>query len=152
MSRNIDDISTGDFSFPEAGKHGCKCMGWKKVLAKNSGNSGIELRWATHDGESSFTDTLWLTPKAIGRLALVAKKLCEGARELELDDDDSKAIWQLAELIEETIEGVNAIVEIVAYKETFIHESGDKIGQKETRDKKRVAFAGYERDEAEDVF
>ena len=42
MSRNIDDIATGDFSFPDAGKHGCRCMGWKKISA-NSGNSGIEL-------------------------------------------------------------------------------------------------------------
>lgn len=143
MSRNIDDIATGDFNFPDAGKHGCLCVGVKKVSA-NSGNSGIELTWTTHNGESRFTDTLWLTLKAIGRLALVAKRLCPGARELELDDDDAKAIYQLAYLIEETIEGVNAIVEITEYSETFMHESGDKIGQKETRKKKRVAFSGYE--------
>lgn len=151
MSRSIDDIATGDFNFPDAGKHGCKCTKVQGVKAKSSGNSGIELTWMTHSGEYQFTDTLWLTPKAIGRLALVAKKLCEGARELQLDDDDSRAVYELADYIEEHIGGVDAIVEIVEYSETFIHESGDKIGQKETRKKKRVAFAGYAL-EGEDIF
>lgn len=147
MPRNIDDIATGDFNFPDAGKHGCKCMKAKRVTAKNKGTSGLELTWATHDGQSQFTDTLWLSAKAIGRFAVVAKKLCEGARELELDDDNSKAVYELADYIEEHIEGVDAIVEIIEYSETFIHESGDKIGQKETRKKKRVTFAGYDIEE-----
>lgn len=30
MSRNIDDIATGDFNFPDAGKHGCLCVGVKR--------------------------------------------------------------------------------------------------------------------------
>lgn len=152
MPRNIDDISTGDFNFPDAGKHGCRCTKATMVKSKNKGTGGLELTWATHDGQSQFTDTLWLSARAIGRLAIVAKKLCEGARELQLDDDDNKAVYELADYIEEHIGGVDAIIEIVEYSETFIHESGDKIGQKETRKKKRVAFAGYERDEAEDVF
>lgn len=152
MSRTVDDISTGDFNFPDAGKHGCKCMKVTRVASKNKGTGGLELTWATHDGLSQFTDTLWLSAKAIGRLAIVAKKLCEGARELKLDDDDNKAVYELADYIEEHIEGVNAIVEIVEYNETFIHQSGDKIGQKETRKKKRVAFAGYEVEEVDIPF
>lgn len=144
MSRNIDDISTGDYNFPDAGKHECRCMKAEMIKSKNKGSSGLELTWATVDGESQFTDTLWVTVKAIGRLAIVAKKLCPEARGLQLDDDDAKAIWELTDYILEHITGVNAIVEIMEYTETFIHESGDKIGQKETRTKKRVAFSGYE--------
>lgn len=150
MSRNIDDISTGDFNFPDAGKHPCVCTKVEGVKSTN-GNSGIKLIWITQDGEYQFSDTLWLTPKAIGRLALVAKKLCPGARELVLDDDDNKAIYQLGDYIESNIKNTNAIVEIMEYEETFIHESGDRIGQQEKRKKKKVAFAGYTAD-GEDVF
>lgn len=143
MSRNIDDISIGDFAFPDAGKYSCKCLKAEKIIAK-TGNSGIELTWMTTDGGSQFRDTLWFSPKAIGRLALVAKRLCVGARDLVLDDDDKEAMYQLGDYIIEHIADVYAIVEIAEFSETFIHESGDKIGQKETIKKKKVAFSGYE--------
>lgn len=151
MSRTIDDIAIGDFSFPDAGKHACVCKKVEGVKSSN-GNTGIKLTWLTHNGEHQFSDTLWLTAKAIGRLALIAKKLIPKSKDMIIDDDDSIAVFQLGECIENNIENVYAIIEIVEYDETFIHESGDKIGQKETRKKKRVAFSGYEADVAADVF
>lgn len=142
--RIVDDIPTGDFNFPDAGKHACKCTEISFETSKSKGTQGLKLTWITLDGESQFSDTLWITAKALGRLALIVKRLIPGGRELEVNDDDAKAVKELAEFIHDNIQDVEAMIEIVAYQETFIHESGDKIGQKETRDKKRVAFAGYE--------
>jgi len=142
--RTIDDIPTGTTGFPEAGKHTCQCMKAEFTSSKNKGTSGLELTWQTQGGEYQFKDTLYITGKAISRLACVAKRLCEGTSELELSDDDSEAANALADFIYKGIEGKMATVDIQEYSETFIHESGDKIGQKETKQKKRVGFAGYE--------
>lgn len=142
MSRGINDIQVGDFEMPEAGDHPCLCVEATKEMA-NSGSTGIQLIWATHDGDTRFKDTLWLTAKALGRLALVAKQLCAGADELVLDDDNLLAAKELGDFILEHIKGVNAIVTVVEFTETFIHENGEKIGQTETRKKKKVSFSGY---------
>ena len=142
MSRSINDIQVGDFEMPEPGDHNCLCVEATKETAK-SGSQGIKLIWATHDGETRFSDTLWLSGKALGRLALVAKRLCPSSAELVLDDDDSTAARELGDFLLENIKGVNAIVTVAEYSETFIHEEGDKIGQKETRKKRKVSFSGY---------
>lgn len=144
MSRTINDIPTPEYSFPEAGEHECQCVGAAKVFAKTKGTPGIELTWITVDGAHQFTDTLWMTAKAIGRFAVIGKRLFkEEIETLQLDDDNAMAVEQLGAFIMSHIVDTYALVTIDEYSETFIHESGDKIGQKETRTKRRVGFSGY---------
>ncbi|HUU53146.1 MAG TPA: hypothetical protein VMW44_00730 [Candidatus Bathyarchaeia archaeon] len=140
--RTLNDIVDG-FSFPEKGVHECVCTETKKGASSTKKTPFVKLIWVTADSEHQFTDDVYATGKALARLMLVAKRVCNAPAELPLDDDDGKASLQLAAYIADNAKGKRALVEIEENEEIELQKDGPNIGQKITTIKKRVAFRGY---------
>jgi len=129
MPRTIGDISDGDIQWPNDGWCVARCISAVPSRSKKKKTPGVQIIWRTVRDES-FPDTLFVTGKALGRLALVAKRLCEWPDDRELPDDDLEAARVLARFICDTLPGRDAEVEIASHEETFMYESGPKVGQK----------------------
>lgn len=128
--------------WPEPGEIEAVCIKYEKGRSKNKSTPYIELTWSWGDG-FEFSDTLYITGKAISRLSIVASRVCGISKDLELPDDKDKAAIEIAKLICEKITGKRAILIIEEYSETFIPQEGPNIGKPQTIKKHRVAFSGY---------
>jgi hypothetical protein len=102
----------------------------------------IEL--SLSNGEYEFTDMLYVTPKTLGRLCLVAIRVCGMPRTEQLPDDDAQASRHVANIIIKSAIGKKAIVTIEENDEKFMSQSGPDAGRIITKKRKRVAFQGYE--------
>lgn len=142
MSRSLDDIPVGGGPrFPPVGAHRCRCLNCVRGESKVKKTPQLELTWRTDTGEFEFPDQLYITGKALGRLAVVAKHVC--GLTAELPDNDQAAALELAGMIQDTVIGCDAMVTIESAQEVYVVRDGPEIGQKKTRERKRVAFAGY---------
>jgi hypothetical protein len=142
MSRPFGKIPR-DNGMPEPGPHACKCLGTRRGISEKKHTPYLELKWITEDGRE-FTDSLFITGKAKNRLIIVADHVCHIDPDTPMPDNDDDLVIELEKFIDENISGKYAIVTIEEYEETFIHEAGPKVGQKETKTKRKVAFNGYE--------
>ncbi len=142
--RTLDKIPTGGNSFPPAGKHLCRCTGAKPWTSPTKHTPAVMLSFTTADAMYQFDDPVFMTAKAIGRLALVAKRLCRMPAETELPDDDLEAAKQLARYIADNAHGKDSFVTIEENIEEYMVIDGPDVGQTKTRTRHRVAFAGYE--------
>ncbi len=143
MSRQADSIGMG-YSYPGVGPHNCFCTGVKKDVSKNENHTPfIEIEWTANTGEM-FTDKVFTTPKAIGRLTMVAMRCAGLDRKAELPDSDSDCVTELERFIMENIVGKEAIVTIEEQEYEFMPTEGSDIGKKIKKKNKRVAFRGYD--------
>lgn len=141
MARTLSDIPYGK-GFPPKGKHCCVVLDAVKGKSKNKGTPQITL--SLSNGETEFTDNLYVTDKTLGRLCLVAKRVCGMSDDFQLPDDNLSASNEVAKYIMGNIIGKNCIVTIEENDETFIPTSGPDMGRPVTRQRKRVALNGYE--------
>jgi len=129
---------------PPAGVYRATCIGTKRGESKVKHSPYLELEWMAADGDgNSFTDSLYLTPKAINRLALVAKRVCGVPDSVEISDNKVEAVEQLAVMIEDNIVNHESMVTIEEYQETYMPQSGPDVGKMKTVAKRKVAFSGY---------
>lgn len=141
MPRNINDVMGK--TMPAPGDHTCKCVDVGGVeQSKNKKTPFFTLTWETQDGER-FDDDLFLVPKAMKRLALVAKRLCGWGDDMQLPDDDNEAVKALYEHISDKIGGVRAIVTIETQIEKYMPSQGPDAGRMIEKKKRKVAFNGY---------
>ena len=147
MPRNIDDVANsgggGAYNqddWPDAGKHLAECV---DALTKTAGTGTrmIELTWRTEDG-CQFEDALFLTARALPRLALVASRVCGESG--ELSDDDEEALETLADIVAATVVGKWAVATIETHTKPYTPTRGPRAGERIMQTLKRVAFSGYE--------
>jgi hypothetical protein len=141
MSRTLGDIPFGK-GFPPKGKHCCTVLDATKGKSKNKGTPQITLLLS--NGETEFTDDLYVTEKTLGRLCLVAKRVCGMPDDFQLPDNDLDASNEVARFIMSNVCGKNCVVTIEENDETFIPTDGPDIGRPVTRKRKRVSFNGYD--------
>lgn len=142
MTRTVGDIPTGGASWPKPGKIEARCYKAEKWVA-NTGTKAVKLWWSTEEGHD-FTDSVFVTIKAMGRLSLVAQRVCAMPKNFPLPDDDAQAAAVLAKYILENAIGRSAILTIEEQKQEFIHQDGPDVGKKDTKTMMRVAFSGYD--------
>lgn len=141
--RTVDSVSFGGTSFPPKGKYQCKVIALSKGKSPSKKTPFIELTLTT--GEDDFSDQLYITDKAIGRLCLVARRVCDMPDTFEIPDNDNEAVNLIAKFICENALEKECIVTIEENEESFIPTSGPDIGRTKTILKRRVAFRGYDR-------
>ena len=144
MPRRLDDIPTGS-NWPPAGEYACRCMLVEAGSSARKQTPFVSLTWQTEDAEYVFNDDIYVTPKTLKRLVLVAKRVCNAADEMELPDDDGQAAKDLARFIYDNAQGKRCMVEVVEYIEKYMPESGDNMGVLQEVKKHRVSFNGYNR-------
>jgi hypothetical protein len=138
--RKISDIHEKEM--PSVGKHNCIITSADMGESKNKKTPYLELTMT--NGEVEFSDCLFLTPKALNRLLMVSKRVCNINEETELPDNDMEACRFLANYIQDNIIGKHASITIAEFEEKFIPESGQDMGRMKTIFKRKVAFNGYE--------
>lgn len=143
MSRTLSDMPTAGQMYPPKGPHVCTIIDVVQGKSKNKKTPYIELKITT--GEFDFSDSLFVTDKAIRRLVIVAKNVCGMPMEYQLSDDDGAAGLELANYIVANSKGKQCIVVIEENDEDYIPTSGPDMGRKMTRKRKRVAFGGYKK-------
>ena len=142
MSRTLGSIPV-DKSFPPPGQYPCTVTGVHKKVSKNKQTPYLEITLA--HGDKEFSDSLFITEKALSRICLVAKRVCGMEDNFELPDEDDAAVRVLTEYIFLNIIGKKTVVTIEENAEVFIPESGPDMGRKVTKMRRRVAFSGYDR-------
>lgn len=144
MSRNIDSFL--EKPWPPVGKIEATCLNAKLLTSKNKKTPYINLTWENLTGEYQWNDGVFCTVKAIRRLAIVAKHVCDFKEELPDNDDDAMGI--LTDFILANIIGKRSVITIEEHEEIFIPESGPDMGRKVKTMRKKVAFSGYDKPEA----
>jgi len=147
MSRNIDSFL--EKPWPPVGPIEATCLSAKLLTSKNKKTPYINLTWENPTGEYQWSDGVFCTVKAIRRLALVAKHVCDFKEELPDSDDDAMGL--LTDFILANIIGKRSAVTIEEHEEIFIPESGPDMGRKVKSMRKKVAFSGYAKPEAEET-
>ena len=142
--RTVNDVPMGGNSWPPAGKHLCRCTDAKPWTSPKKQTPAVMLTWVTRDGAYQFEDAVFVTSKAIGRLHLVAKRVCQIPGDTELPDDDLNAAKVFARYIADNAKGKDALVTIEEQEEQFVVREGPDMGQTRTTTRHRVAFGGYE--------
>lgn len=139
MARTINKLIEREW--PPVGRIRGICIKAESGNSKNKKTPQITLFWESQDCEYAWTDYVFLTKKALSRVALVASHVCgfDGT----ISDDDAEALAELSDYIINNAKGKVADCEIVEQKEIFIPESGPDMGRKLEKTKKRVAFNGY---------
>jgi hypothetical protein len=143
MPRTVGDIPTGSNDPPPVGPIEAKCFKAEKWTSPVKGTKAVMLHWQAGDGAYEFTDAVFVTTKAIGRLSLVAQRVCGMPKDTALPDDDAQAAAMLAKYILDNAAGRSAIVTIEEQVEEFIYSEGVNVGKKGTKTRKKVAFSGY---------
>ncbi len=150
MPRTAADVGTPrDSRWPPAGKVIVTCVEASRWKSPKKGTLAIMLIF--ENGEYRFDDPVFITTKAIRRLNLVAMRLCDMPDDIPLPDDDAEAAREIATYVLNHACGKRAKLTIDVSTEEFIYEQGEKTGQKGTRERHRVAFAGYERANGEEA-
>lgn len=141
MPRTAAEIGMpSELRWPPAGWHVCGCTGASKWKSPKKGTPAIMLQWMTEDGNFAFEDPLFLTPKAMPRVNLVAQRVCGMDSETELPDDDKEAMRFLVRFIMDNAMGRRARVLVEEQEVKYMREDTGTLG---TALRKRVAFAGY---------
>lgn len=143
MSRTLNDMPTSMKMFPPKGSHVCTITDAVGGRSKEKKTPYIEL--TITNGEVEFSDRLFVTDKAIRRLAIVAKNVCGMPMDYQLSDEDGTAVIELAKYIMANSKGKQCVVVIEENEEEYIPTSGPDMGRKLTRMRKRVAFGGYKK-------
>ncbi len=145
MTRTVSDIAIGfNNAFPPAGKHLCRCIDAKPWTSPKKKTPAAMLTFVTQDGLYQFEDPVFVSPKALSRLSLVAQRLCQLGKAIELPDDDMAAARQLARYITDNAKGQDILLTIEESEEQYLIQEGPDLGQVRTRTRRRVAFGGYE--------
>lgn len=148
MSRKISDIK--ERSMPSVGRHKSIITKAKKETSPNKKTPYIEL--TMNNGEVEFTDSLFVTGKALGRLSMVAKRVCNIDENTEIPDDDNKAAEFLANFILLNAVDKKCVVTIQEFDRSYMPENGPNMGRKMTVKEKKVAFDGYGKYEETEEF
>lgn len=142
MSRTVGDIPVG-MGFPAKGKHNCIVTDAIKGKSKKKFTPQITLTLS--NGETEFTDDLFVTEKTLRRLCLVAKRVCGMPDDFPLPDGDLDASNEVAKYIMANVINKECIITIEENEESFIPTSGPDMGRPVKVMRKRVAFNGYEK-------
>jgi len=139
--RKLGDIPL-DNELPPAGKYNAEIVSAKKTFSKGASKTPyVELIIQTEGTE--FADAVFITGPALKRLCLVAQRVCGMEKESELPDDDFEAAETLAAYIVETAPGKRCEITIEEKTEIYVPESGPDMGRQVKKQKRRVAFNGY---------
>lgn len=139
--RKINEL-IDNLNWPPLGWREGKCIKIENWESPVKHTPALRLTYETTDGIYSFEDLVFLTPKAIKRIALIASRLCGFDDEVP-DKDDDAAIF-LSDFIFENAVGKTANILIEEKPETIFIETGPDIGQKKIIMRKKVAFGGYQ--------
>lgn len=142
MPRTLNDFQMQSV-FPPVGKYQVSIISVEKGKSATKQTPQITLTF--DDGENIYSDNLFVTPKTIPRLALVAKRVCLMDEKTVLPDDDMEAANIIAKFIMQNALHKQCIVKIEENEESFIPTSGPDVGKTKTIKKRRVAYNGYER-------
>jgi len=141
--RTAESIKMGT-SFPEKGKHSCIVVDISKGVSKGEKKTPY-IEPVFSNGEDEFTDSLYVTPKTVGRLCLFAQRVCGMQKDHQLPDDDKDAANEIAKFIMANAIDKRCIVTIEETEEVFMATTGPDAGRNITKKRKRVAFKGYDR-------
>lgn len=145
MGRTAGDIPMGTGNnFPPAGQHLCRCLKAEPWTSPNKHTPAVMLTLITKDSLYQFTDPVYVTAGAIGRLCLVARRLSGMAKDFPLPDEDLAAAKALARYILDNSATKDALVTIEEKEEEYIVQEGPDMGARRTTSRRRVAFGGYE--------
>lgn len=141
MPRTLGDIPFGK-GLPPKGKHNCTVLNAIKGFSSTKKTPQIEI--ILSNGETEFSDQLYVTEKTLPRLCLVAQRVCGMSKETVIPDSNKEAIIFLASFIMENIVGKNCVVTIEENEEIYIPSNGPDMGRSIKRMRKRVSFNGYD--------
>ncbi|HUW35266.1 MAG TPA: hypothetical protein VM223_26955 [Planctomycetota bacterium] len=144
MARTVADIGMPEENWPPAGKEDCRCYGTETWISPKKKTPAVKLHWVSLHGLYDFTDLVFVTPKALSRLSLVAQRVCGISKDTELPDENAAAAKFLGRYILENAKDKCATVTIEEQLEEFIYENGPNVGQKGSKTRHKVAFSGYE--------
>ncbi len=142
MSRTLNDFNM-QCVFPPPAKYRVSVLTVEKGVSSQKKTPQITV-WFT-DGENEFNDNLFVTEKAIPRLALFAKRVCLMDEKTALPDSDKECMVVIAKYIMENSIGKKCIVTIEENEESFVITQGPEVGQTRKGKKRRVAFRGFDR-------
>ncbi len=144
MPRTLGDVPDAKSAmWPPAGWHPCRIVGATKWISPKKKTPAVMLALATMDGAFEFEDPIFITAKAINRVALVARRVCGLPDITALPDDGDEAVKQLANHILTTAIGKQCMVEIEVQKFDEMQTDGPDIGKMKTKTFHNVSFAGY---------
>lgn len=126
--RKLSDIDTGSNAWPPVGWTECLSRS-AAIVTADHGTPYVAVEWEWSGGV--FADRLYVSGKALGRLAAFIKRLCPPDDDMDLPDDNDDAAMVMAEWIATNGTGISAGVEIV--------ERPDREGKL----RRQVSFAGY---------
>ena len=145
MARILGDIAVGfNNAFPPPGKYLCRCIEAKPWTSPKKKTPAAMLTFVSQDSLYQFEDPVYVSPKALSRLSLVAQRLCHLDKTIELPDDDMAAAKQLARYITDNAKGQDILLTIEESEEQYLIQEGPDVGNVRTRKRRRVAFGGYE--------
>jgi hypothetical protein len=150
MARLASDLGVPTNTiWPPAGKIIAGCTAAERYKSPKKGTSGIKVEWITGDLKYCFNDVLFVTPKAVKRLNLIAQRVCGMPDTTELPDDDVQCASFLAKYIMAHIVGKKALITIEENDESYIveNENDPDFGKKKSVTRRRVSFSGYDRPE-----
>jgi len=130
-------------NFPPEGTYLCECIKVEKSKSKVKGTPALNLEWLTTDHCYCFSDAVYVTPKTISRLNLIAQRVCGMPETFELPDDDLECAKALANVIYDSVVNKTAMVTIETNEEEYMVTEGEDMGKKKVVSKSRVAFNGY---------
>lgn len=140
--RNVSDIGMG-YNWPDVGPHKCTCTKVEKKTSKNKHTPYLEIEWVTTNGDC-FTDSVFVTEKTIGRMSMIAIRVCGLDRGYQLPDSDYDAMIELEKFLCENLQGKRAVVIVEEEEYEIMPENGPDAGRLIKKKRKKVAFRGYE--------
>ena len=144
MPRTLSDMpESGGGKHPPPGRHLCRVIKAAPWKSPKKGTPAAMLTLATRDGVQ-FEDPLFVSPKALWRLVLVARRVCGMPADTAIPDNDLEAAKFLARYIVGNATGKDAIITIEERDEAYIVTEGPDEGQKKIVKRRRVSGAGYE--------
>ncbi len=143
MARTANDIGMpSDMTWPPPGTYTCECVAAEKWTSPKKGTKAVRLEFVS--GEYAFEDLAFVSEKTIKRLNLIAQRLCGMPKETPLPDGNPECASFLAKYILEHAAGKRANVKVEEHTEEYMVETGPDAGQMKSKQRRRVAFSGYE--------
>lgn len=119
------------------------CCKVEKGFSSKKRTPFVELFWTTEDG-ACFSDSIYITGKAVSRIAIVAHRVCGIPKNINLPENKDEAVIVLAKLVMEKVINCAAIVRVEEYEEEYIIQEGPDVGQPKKITKHQVSpFNGY---------
>jgi hypothetical protein len=138
--RTAGDIPLGR-EMPAAGEHPCLISAATRGESKNKHTPYVEL--TISNGETEFTDSLFISGAALPRLMIVALRVCGMPKDYELPDDDYECAEAVADYIKDYAPGKHCIVTVGELKEKYMATTGPDAGRTITKTIRKVTFGGY---------